>query len=171
MKPSLSLLTGLFLLLITWLFVGVSRDAEFNEPSLFLKHRPSFRIHFYSPCGMSDLTIQDLPKPEQADEKAFEEFVLHHYDFQENTSLLTFMLIQLTLTFLSFGLFNVKGRKPINGWQMIAHFIICLFFNSILIFFILAFDQFLTTVILSIILIGINYWIFILTSLFKERKP
>ena len=57
------LITGLLFLITTWLFVGISRDQEFNQPDLFIKHRPSFKINFHSPGGMSNLTIENLPEP------------------------------------------------------------------------------------------------------------
>ncbi|WP_348811592.1 hypothetical protein [Flavobacterium maritimum] len=40
-----------------------------------MKHRPTLKWKFYSPIGMSDMRIQELPKDKKFDEKNFEEFV------------------------------------------------------------------------------------------------
>lgn len=42
------------LFIIQWLMVGISRDDEFAEHSLFVKYRPTFQFYFYSPLGMDD---------------------------------------------------------------------------------------------------------------------
>jgi len=58
------------------LFTGVFRDDAFYELSLFLKYHPTFNIFFYSPTGMSDLTVNDLAANFQVEEIAFKEYVL-----------------------------------------------------------------------------------------------
>lgn len=168
MKPNTNLLIGFFFLLITWLFVGIFRDDEFNESGLFIKHKPSFKIEFYSPSGMSDLTINDLPEPEKSEEIAYEEFVSNQYEFRQETSFLIFPLIQFTLTFLSFGLIRSKGGNP-NYWiQLPAHFLFCLIFGVVIAILMVQFDKFPITLLFFILILGFNSWIRVLVSGFRK---
>lgn len=36
-----------FLMLLTWLWVGIKKDDEFGELSLFLKYKPSLKVTTY----------------------------------------------------------------------------------------------------------------------------
>jgi magnesium-transporting ATPase (P-type) len=168
MKPNLNLLIGLLSFLMTWSFVGVYRDAEFNEPRLFIKYKPSFKVEFYSPTGMSDLTIEDLPEPEKSEEIAYEEFVSNQYEFRQMTSFLAFPLIQLTLTFLSFSLIKSKWKNP-NYWiQLPAHFLFCLIFGFVIAVLMIQFDKLLITLLFSILILGFNIWLRVLVSGFRK---
>jgi hypothetical protein len=151
------LIIGLLLFLITWLFVGIFRDDEFNEPALFVKHTPSFKISFYSPTGMSDLKLADLSPEAQKEALAFEKFDPQNPEFQEKMAFLPITLIQLTLTFLSFGLIP-SGRKNPNYWiQLPAHFFICNLLLMIILFFSLGFDRPFIYLISAILVPGLNY--------------
>lgn len=168
MKPNTNLLIGLFLLLITWLFVGIYRDAEFSEPGLFIKYKPSFKIEFYSPSGMSDLTIEDLPEPQKSEEIAFEEFVSNRYEFRQKTAFLAFPLLQFALTFLSFGLIKSKWENP-NYWiQFPAHFLFCLVFGVVIAVLTVQFDKLLITLLSFILILGFNIWMRVLVSGFRK---
>ncbi len=57
------------------LYFGIYTNDEFGDKHLFMKHRPTLKWKFYSPIGMSDMRIQELPKDKKFDEKNFEEFV------------------------------------------------------------------------------------------------
>jgi hypothetical protein len=65
------------LLLAAWLWIGIVQDAEFkDEYSLFWKERPTFKIWFRSPVGMSDLRIEDLSRDDQIAERDYRYYVL-----------------------------------------------------------------------------------------------
>src|SRR6267142_6700651 len=119
-KINIYLLIGSFFLIVSVLFIGLFRDDEFYQPSLFLKYRPTFKMEFYSPIGMSDFEISDLSPEKQKEEIAFQDFVIDHgvqYP-GDKCRFIPFLLIQLTLTFLSFGFFK---RKAI---YLLIHFLI-----------------------------------------------
>lgn len=48
---------------------------EFNENYYFVKHKPCWKWRFYSPRGMSDLTLEDMTKEEQYEQKMFDEYI------------------------------------------------------------------------------------------------
>lgn len=78
-KVALSKLKHLFaliLLLISFrFFFGVYQHDEFNESTIFLKHRPVWKWHFYSPIGMTDLTLDDLDSNRKNEQLYFNEFI------------------------------------------------------------------------------------------------
>jgi hypothetical protein len=49
---------------------------EFAEYGLRVKRHPSFKVYFYTPLGMSDKTIDDLPTELQAEEHAYRRYIL-----------------------------------------------------------------------------------------------
>ena len=56
---------------------GVYRHNEFVwENYLFMKHRLIWKWRFYSPIGMSDLTLNDLTEEEKKEEILFNEFII-----------------------------------------------------------------------------------------------
>lgn len=61
--------------LIIRLFCGVYIHDEFAEHHFFIKHRPTWKWRFFSPIGQSDLTIQELIKEQQTEQKYFNEFI------------------------------------------------------------------------------------------------
>jgi hypothetical protein len=131
---------GLITLLIALLFCGVSRDPEFYEPTIFVKHRPTLKVFFFTPIGESDLKLEDLEKDSKREELLYQEFVVNHGIYTDNLNRLWFVppiLIQLTLTFLSLGVKRVKIKK--NG--IVIHFLINVIFSAFVVAFILHLDE------------------------------
>jgi hypothetical protein len=94
-----------------WLFVGIYFDDEFHSPSLFVKHRPTFKISFYSPIGMSDLQFSDLSTDKKAEQLAFDEFVKQQNLQASNVRgglVLPSILIQLTLSAFLFAYYQLR---------------------------------------------------------------
>ena len=50
----------IIVLIILKLFGGIYEDDEFEEKYFFIKNKPSFKTYFYSPRGMSDMTIEQM---------------------------------------------------------------------------------------------------------------
>jgi hypothetical protein len=97
-RPNIHIVIGIVFLILTWLFVGLYRDDEFHESSLFTKYRPTFKVNFYSPIGMQDLKIEDLNR-QKIEEIAFQEFVIERHIQSNSTARLWYVpliLIQLT---------------------------------------------------------------------------
>jgi hypothetical protein len=164
-KPNAYILLGTIFLFLTWFFVGLYRDDEFNEPNFFIKYKPTFKVNFYSPIGMQDLKLNSLTPEKKMEEIAFQEFVTkQHIQSNSNTIVwyLPFILIQMTVTFFSFGYFKIRRKLVYNRWQLPAHFSTSLAFTSLGLCFILAFDNLILTFILLIILVFINYLLFFL---------
>ncbi|RKT01782.1 hypothetical protein [Chryseobacterium defluvii] len=135
-------------IIITWLFVGLFRDDEFYKPSLFLKHQPTFKTIFCSPIGMSDLHFESLPNNERTEEIAFQEYVVKQNIQKKNGVELFFVpliLIQTTLTLLSFGIMGTWGKFVYEKRHFITHFSLCfiaIFMGNL---FIMSFDKILLT--------------------------
>jgi uncharacterized membrane protein (DUF485 family) len=127
------LLFGFLFLLITWLFTGIYKDDEFYEAALFTKRSPSPKAVFYSPIGMSDKDIGQLSPDKQAEENAFREQVLEANVPEQGLFLATlpYGLIQLTLTFLFFGIYSLFSNRTFKPWHFILHFIINFFTTGI----------------------------------------
>lgn len=153
-KPNIYLIVGTVFIILTWLFVGLFRDDEFCELDIFIKHHPTFKVNFYSPTGMSDLTVNDLSADKQVEEIAFEEFVN-----KRNRQLwcIPFILIQLVLTSLVFGFYKLRQNITFKIWQLPAHFFINVVLTTFGIGFILVLDNIFVTVILMLVVIAINY--------------
>lgn len=76
MKARLFKLAVVALILIcTKLWVGVYEHDEFGTNHVFIKHRPIWKTHFYSPIGMSEMILINLPSEKQIEQLLFEEFV------------------------------------------------------------------------------------------------
>jgi hypothetical protein len=168
-KPNIDIILGVICFLLTWLFVGFFRDDEFFEPTIFTKYRPGLKINFYSPIGMQSLSIKDLPVDKQNEEIAFQEFVIQQH--QQNNSnaplwYLPFLLIQVTLTFFTIpvhGLIKpLKGQKKYLVWHFLANVIP----TSLIIGFILSFDNLYWTCFLVISILILN----ILTAVVLTRS-
>ena len=166
-RSNIYFLFGTVFIIISWLFIGLFRDDEFFEADLFTKYRPTFKVNFYSPIGMQDLKLEDLPTGEKSEEIAFQDFVMNR-DIQNSNDArlwyLPFILIQLTLTFLSFGIFKIKRNLVYKKWQLPTHFAICLIVTSIGLAFILYFDNILFTIFGGLLILTINYWTLILLT-------
>jgi hypothetical protein len=152
----LNILLGTIFLILTWIFVGVFRDDEFYEPTIFIKHRPTLKVNFYSPIGMSDLQLKDLTPEKQRELLAFDEFVIKQgiqYNSNDRLWYLPFVLIQITLTFFTFAILNSKVHKI---WKLILHFSICILPTTFGLAFTLVFDRTFMTVFLGLLIFAVN---------------
>jgi hypothetical protein len=172
-KLNTYILIGIFFLVITWLFVGIFRDDEFYQPELFIKHRATFKVNFYSPIGMQDIKLNELDSIKKNEEVAFQEFVINkdiQFKFKKRLSYLPLILIQLTLTFFSIGLFTNRKNVCLIKWQILKHFFICLIPTSLIIRFILTFDNQTFTIFGSLLILFVNYMSIIFLSKSKKHK-
>jgi len=160
MKARHYFILGIISLVIALLFTGVYRDDEFYELDIFLKYQPTFKLYFYSPTSMSDLTVNDLEPKFQVEEIAFKEFVLDSGVVfpGDNTGVIPLMLIQITLTLLTAGLLKAKRQLKIKFWQFSAHAIINFFTTSFGIAFMLWKDHLIIALLMCIILLGVNVY-------------
>ncbi len=79
MKRTLKITATLALfavLVVAWLCLGIVKDPEFAEYAVCMKAHPTFKVYFYSPLGMSDKVLADLPPDLQAEERAYRWYVL-----------------------------------------------------------------------------------------------
>lgn len=167
MKFNFYILLAIVFLILTWLFVGLFRDEEFSELSIFGKHRPTFKVYFYSPYMQSDLKLKGLSPTEQYEEKAFEEFVInqgHEYESKEKLWYLPPILIQLTLSFMAFGIYRLKRTVNFKPLQLPTHFLINILLTTFLITFILVLDKMVWTILLTGLIFTVNYLIFLLLT-------
>lgn len=172
-RPNIYILLGTVFLILTWLFVGLYRDDEFYEPNLFTKYRPTIKVIFHSPTGQSDLTFDDLSEDKRVEEIAFQEFVIKQHIQNNSNALLWYLpliLIQLTLTFFSFGVLKSKRDFGYKKWHLPTHFAICLIVTSIGLSFILCFDNLLSTVISGLLILTFNYWAIFLLAGHRNKK-
>lgn len=63
-------------LIISKCWIGIYADDEFGELHFFIKPRPIWKTYFYSPRGMNDWKISEMPFEKQEEQKLFDEFVL-----------------------------------------------------------------------------------------------
>ncbi len=61
--------------LVIRLFCGVYVHDEFGEDVYFIKHKPTWKWRFYSPRGMSDLSINEMTIEQKNEQLLFDEFV------------------------------------------------------------------------------------------------
>jgi hypothetical protein len=89
-------------------FVGIKYDTEFYEPEFFVKHKPNFKIEYYSPIGDSDLTLNDLNGDRKEQEIAYRDFVGNYFDrdFLDN---LSFLIIPLISFLILTGITEITG--------------------------------------------------------------
>jgi hypothetical protein len=83
---------GAVLLLGTWLFVGVYEGREWRDGYIFLKHRPSLKLFFYSPLGEADRSSIPgregyLTPDQQQEEQLYVEFVEAHDGYRRSLPL------------------------------------------------------------------------------------
>ena len=166
-RPNIYIVLGTVFVILTWLFVGLFEDAEFYESNLFTKYRPTFKVNFYSPNGEQDIEIADMPADRKVEELAFQEFVTKRH-IQNNIDVrlwyLPFILIQLTLTFFSFGIRKLNRESAYKKWQLPTHFAICILLTSIGLGFILTFDNLLFKLSGGLMIVAINYLTLILLT-------
>jgi hypothetical protein len=167
LRSNIYLLLGFVVLITTILFVGLFRDDEFYNPSLFIKYRPTFKLNFYSPTGMSDMEMKNLSPDKQSEEMAFQEFVIQEHQQNKNNpilDLLPFVLIQLCLTLLTLGIYKQLKLIKYKNWQPAVHFIINLILLVLAIAAILSFDNFLGLSFFTFLILMSNYWILVLLT-------
>ena len=73
-------LASVVVVLFGWVFSGVFIEREWRDVHLFLKHKPSFKVLFYSPLGEADRSSVPgkegyLTPEKEAEESAYVEFV------------------------------------------------------------------------------------------------
>jgi hypothetical protein len=57
------------------LFIGTYAHDEFNETHIFIKHQPTWKWHFYSPRGMSDMKLEDMAPKSREEQLLFDEYI------------------------------------------------------------------------------------------------
>src|ERR1051326_4954552 len=116
---------GTALLVFCFLFTGFLGDDEFDEPGLFFKHRPSLRMEFYSPIGMSDMTLADLSEEKASAQRDFNEFIIKQgVQYPGNTrDRFVPLLYALTITLLLYG-FLPSWKRQFKIKHMVMHFLI-----------------------------------------------
>jgi hypothetical protein len=152
--------------LTTILFCGISRDSEFYEPTIFVKHRPTIKIHFYTPTGESDMTLSDLSEEGKKEELLYQEFIVNQKVYTDNLDRLWFLppiLIQFMLTFFSFGIVRQNGIKP---KRLLIHFLMNLIPTTVIISLMLFNEKTWQLFGLTTIVLTINLW----TIRFAHRK-
>ena len=150
----------------TILFCGISRDSEFYEPTIFVKHRPTLKIHFYTPTGESDLTISDLTGDLKKEELLYKEFVEDQKIYTDNLDRLWFLppiLIQITLTFFAFA---ISRQNEIRPKRLIIHFLINVVSTTVILSLMLFNEKPWQLFGLTLIVLIINLW----TIRFTRRK-
>ena len=177
MKPlsNIYVLFGLVFFILTWLFTGVYQDAEFNEIHVFTKYRPTFKVNFHSPIGMEDLNVDDLSAEHKKEELAFQKFVVQHQRHCNGNSIiwyLPFVLIQLSLSFFSFGVLKVKQGLFYKKWHFLLHLLTCLIPTIVGIEFMVTFNKWYLTILSGLIILLINYSIlmFIIDTTRKIKR-
>lgn len=148
----------IFSLLITVLFTGVFRDDEFYEPYIFLKHRPTFKLLFVSPTGMSDKTMEDLSPEMQKEELMFDEFVIQsgvQYP-GDPWSFIPVLFIQLTLSLFTINIFKSRFPNKIPYWKPIVHYIINLITTILCLAAILTIDHLVSTFGFVLVILAFN---------------
>jgi len=111
------IIATILLFFLTWLFVGIYQDDEFYESNLFIKYKPTFKVFFYSPTGMSDLQLQDLTTEKKSEEIEFQKFIINQHLQTEKgiKMILPYLIILLTFIFFTLTVFKImKNRKPIK---------------------------------------------------------
>ncbi|MCP3926665.1 MAG: hypothetical protein GY714_29240 [Desulfobacterales bacterium] len=92
-KKIILAVTGLFFLFLFFLYGGIGFDREWNDSSLFMKHKPNLQLFFKSTTGESDKSWG-------------EEEVIYHEYFEKNrktgffTSIVMFFLQTSIICFL-----------------------------------------------------------------------
>jgi hypothetical protein len=165
MKINLYVLLSAFFFILTWLMTGIYADDEFNELTLFCKHRPTFKVYFFSPIGQSDMKVKDLSVDMQYEALAFKEFVIKQ-KLQMSSSpdllFIPFVLLQLTLTFGLYGRYRSRFSSEFKIWQIPVHVFINLITTTLGLLLILSldfyyFDEFLWAMLLTSLIIVINF--------------
>ena len=153
------LLIGILALIASILFVGVYEDDEFSDIGIFTKHSPTIQLFFYSPIGMRDFDIEKLPEELRKEQIAFQEFVIKPgvQKSSNDLDLIPFLLIQITLTFLSFGIFKWRFKNKFEKFNLPLHLVINFLITSFLIGGIISTSNLIGRIGLVILIIAANY--------------
>jgi hypothetical protein len=74
-------------------FIGVKNHPEQDHRMVIVKHRPSFKLEFYSPIGDSDKLFDELSTEEQKEEQLYREFIKRpHPRTIDNVAVIFFQL-------------------------------------------------------------------------------
>lgn len=74
-KKRIYLITLLIILLLGRLFAGIFEDDEFGENYFFIKNTPTWKWHFYSPRGMSDLKLDEMTENQKKEQIMYDKFI------------------------------------------------------------------------------------------------
>ncbi|GAA3508311.1 hypothetical protein GCM10022393_19100 [Aquimarina addita] len=77
MKKTTTIALTIVFLIFTKFWVGLYEHDEFFSTHIFIKHRPIWKTYFYSPRGMSDRKLLDMPENMQVEQQLFDEFILN----------------------------------------------------------------------------------------------
>ena len=150
---------GLISFTFSILFIGVYCHDEFNELNIFTKHRPTNKLYFYSPIGMQPLSIQDLSEDQQKDQLAFNEFIVDaKIQFKgDDTWFVPPLLIQLTLTFLIFGISTIKPSPIQSIFIPFTHALLLFIITGLGITAMAVINNLATITVIPIVLVVANY--------------
>ncbi|MEO5911395.1 MAG: hypothetical protein ABIP95_10935 [Pelobium sp.] len=108
-RKTLNILT-IAIVIITWLFVGIKKDDEFEEHDLFFKYKPSLQVYFKSPLGMQDMP-SGYPAELFVEEAVYDEFVNEkHYSDSGVFPYLAGILVLLSLGLLTASFYKYYKR-------------------------------------------------------------
>ncbi|HEY6161327.1 MAG TPA: hypothetical protein VI112_08895 [Bacteroidia bacterium] len=163
------LFLGISLLVICFLFTGLWCDDEFDEPGLFFKHSPSLRMEFYSPIGMSDMSLADLSEEKASAQLDFNEFIIKQgvqYPGNLRDKFVP-LLYAFTLTVLLYG-FLPFFKRQFTIKHMGQHFLV----NGIVFFagttLLLSFHSPISLLCMLSVILFVN---FITAFLFSKSQP
>lgn len=74
-RKLISIIASLALIILIRLFSGIYEDDEFNTKYIFIKNNPTWKWYFYSPRGMSDLSLEQMTEEQRNEQVMFEKFV------------------------------------------------------------------------------------------------
>jgi len=116
MKRYIFLISGIILLVINILFIGLLKYNDQNLAELFIKHRPNLVMTF---------------SPENTSQILYKEFILDYNIPNQQKSMLPLILIQLMLSCFSASLLkmDLKRKAIVFGIHFILGF--CVFFQII----------------------------------------
>ncbi len=128
MKKALLVLR--FMLGLTLLsFIGIQYGTEFHEPTFFIKHKPNFKISYFSPIGESDNALEDLAENLKIEVVKYREFVKSR-NLSPAITWLTPLLIALSSFLITSVISNsyVLPNRKTKAWKLfLAKYFIHLF--------------------------------------------
>lgn len=83
MKKIISIILSILVVSVLFrFFVGVYTHDEFAENHMFIKYRPTWHRHFYSPIGQSDSNTNELSNDEKIEQDYWNEFVVGRFEIE-----------------------------------------------------------------------------------------